>query len=68
MNILLLNGKGTMYSKSNIVEAVFLTDTYGDFNKTIDPIEYQLVRYRYGKEVPKGFLSELVERYPEKVI
>lgn len=56
------------YSKSNLVEAVYLTDTYGKFGSEIDPIEYQLVRYKYGKEVPSGFLSELVERYPEKVI
>jgi hypothetical protein len=56
------------YSKSNLAEAIYLTDTYGKFYNKIDPIDYQLVRYKYGKEVPKGFLSELVERYPEKVI
>lgn len=56
------------YSKINLAQAIYLTNTYGEYAKDIDQIDYQLIRYRFGKEVPKGFLPELVERYPEKLI
>ena len=57
-----------IYSMSNLVEAIFLTDTYSKFKENINEIEYQLIRFKYGKEVQENFLPELVERYPEKLI
>lgn len=56
------------YSKMNLVEAIYLSDTYKDFYDKIDPIEYQMIRFKYGKEVLKDFILKLVERYPEKLI
>lgn len=56
------------YSRSNLVEAIFLTDTYEKFCNEIDLLEYQLVRFKYGKEISKNFLPQLVEKYPEHLI
>ena len=45
-----------IYSMSNLVEAIFLTDTYSKFKENINEIEYQLIRFKYGKEVQENFL------------
>ena len=57
-----------IYSTNNLLEAIFLTDTYSKFKDSINELEYQLIRFKYGKEVQKNFLPMLVERYPEKLI
>lgn len=56
------------YSRTNLAEAIYLTDSYSKFREEIDMIDYQLIRYKYGKEVPMDFIPELVERYPERLL
>lgn len=56
------------YSNSNLLHAIYLTDNYGKFKDSFDIMELQFIRYKYGKEVPKDLITQVVDLYPEKII
>lgn len=64
-NINILKSK---HNKKILLEAIYLTDTLNEFIDDFQMIDYQLIRYRYGKQMPAKFLNELVTVYPEKLI
>lgn len=56
------------YSKAEILQAIYLTDTYNTYIDHIDHLEYQLVRFKNGKEIPNAIMQEIIEKFPEKLI
>lgn len=59
------------HSRMVLLEAIYLTDRLDEFIYSLsdsETVDYQLVRYRYGKEVQPNFIELLVELYPEKMI
>jgi len=56
------------YTKSNLIEAIYLTGKLSNYIKDIDPIYYELIRYRYGKKVNPNFLENLITEHPEYLI
>lgn len=57
-----------LHNKQNLLEALYLTDLYSLYYPHFDIIEYQLVRLRYGKEVPYELFDHFEEKYPEYLI
>ncbi len=57
-----------LHNKQNLIEALYLTDKYGQYYKHFDIIEYQLLRLKYGKEVPYEYFADIEEKFPEYLI
>lgn len=65
------NGYETLlskYSRDTVVEAVYLTDKTTEFKDFIDPLEFQLLRYKYGEDILNTDLIQIINKYPEKII
>ena len=43
-----------------------LTDTIENYRNHIDELEYQMIRYKHGREVPDDILKQIIEKFPEK--
>ena len=56
------------YSKFDVIQAIYLTDKYSVYEKDIDYIDYQWIRYKFGREIPQEILSIIINDYPEKLI
>ncbi len=56
------------YPRDVIIQAIFLSDTYSQYCEDIDPVEYQLIRHKFGKDIPTNIKQEILEKYPEKLI
>ena len=56
------------YRRRDIIEAIYLTNTYSLYYKFISPDEYQLIRYNYGAEIPINIMLQLIDKYPEYLI
>lgn len=56
------------YSNNNLLHAIYLTNNYDKFKDSFDIMELQFIRYKYGKEVPKDLITQVVDLYPEKII
>ena len=57
-----------LHTKQNLLEALYLTDRYGMYHEHFNIIEYQLLRLRYGKEVPFEYFTDIEEKFPEYLI
>ena len=56
------------HSKSLLLEALFLTNKIRVYRDDFSLTEYQLMRYRYGKEINHSYLVNVVEEFPELLI
>lgn len=58
------------YTHNDLVEALYLTDTFGQFRDRFNELDYILMRLKYGQrdDISKQKLAELVEKHPEKLI
>lgn len=56
------------YPRDTINEAVYLTDNVNKFKDYIDPLEINLLRYKYGEDILNTDMIQIIKKYPEKVI
>lgn len=56
------------YQMFDILRAIYLTDTFEKYKLDIDMVEYQLVLYKHGREIPTDMLKQIIEKFPEKLI
>jgi len=56
------------HSKQNLLEALYLTNAYGRYQEHFNMPEYQLIRLKYGKEIPHTYLVDIVKEFPEYLI
>ena len=57
------------YSRQSVLDSIFLTDSYYErFQDDVDVLEYQVIRYKFGKEILPCYIPEMVKKYPEHLI
>ena len=58
----------TTYNKSLILNGLFLTHKFYDYEHSCDELDYHILRYKYGCDVSNDILYKINEKYPEKLI
>lgn len=56
------------FNTRKVSEAIYLTDKKHIYKEKLDHLEYQLIRYQYGRPIQGRYKESLILKYPEELI